>query len=66
MKHIHKFKKIGGGCGVGDNAKQGCDDNYKCECGAEFTVYSEPEVHFTMPNEIIGKEKPEPLIIQKD
>jgi len=59
MQHIHLFRNIGSGCGVGENSKQGCDDNYKCECGAGFKAYSVPEVHFTMPQYIAGKDEPE-------
>ena len=59
MEHIHLFQHIGGGCGVGENSAQGCDDHYKCECGAEFKAYSVPEVHFTMPQQIAGKKSPE-------
>jgi len=58
MKHIHLFQHIGGGCGVGNNEKQGCDNHYKCECGAEFKAYSKSEVHFTMPQFIAGRDEP--------
>ena len=61
MKHIHLFQHIGGGCGVGPMADKGCDDHYKCECGAEFRASSNHEVHFTMPNQVAGKETPEPI-----
>ena len=40
-----------------------CDDHYLCDCGAEFRAYSTPEVHFTMPQNIAGKETPEPIEI---
>ena len=58
MKHIHLFHQVGGGCGVGKNSSQGCDDHYQCECGAEFKAYSKPEVHFRMPDYIAGKGEP--------
>ena len=59
MKHIHLFQHIGGGCSlVGDKE---CDDHYKCECGVEFKVYSSKEVHFTMPQNIAGKDEPEEI-----
>jgi hypothetical protein len=38
-----------------------CDDNYECECGAKFAVFSSPNVHFTMPQNIAGKEEPESI-----
>ena len=62
MQHIHLFQHRGGGCGVGKNAEQGCDDDYECECGAKFKAYSNPDVHFTMPHFIAGKETPEEIV----
>ena len=38
-----------------------CDDAYECECGAKFVALSSPDVHFTMPRYIAGKETPEPV-----
>lgn len=53
--HIHTFSHQGGGCGVSDMTGYGCDDDYKCYCGAKIKIYSTQEVHFTMPRHISAR-----------
>lgn len=62
MEHIHLFQHTGGGCAATEGnlmTEPRCDDKYECECGATFKTISSPEVHFTMPQFIAGKEAPE-------
>lgn len=59
MNHKHKFKNIGGGCGmpIDDTYKPEicCDDDYKCGCGEKFRVYSSMTGHRYLP-EVIESE----------
>ena len=60
MKHIHKFKNIGGGMSFVEKSEFNCDDEYKCECGIGFKLlttitghrYLPQEFYFEEPNEI--------------
>lgn len=61
MQHIHLFRHTGGGCTLGNAVKNEdaqCDDQYKCECVAQFRTTSNINTHYTMPWYIAGKEEP--------
>ena len=49
MRHIHKFKNIGGGMNMIDGGEFPCDDDYKCECGILFTLKSTITGHRYLP-----------------
>jgi hypothetical protein len=59
MKHKHLFKNIGGGCAMpvsnNYNPKSCCDDDYKCDCGEKFTVYSSMTGHRFLPESFLSK-----------
>ena len=58
MKHIHRFKHIGGGCGVLKEDKNVmCDDDYQCiTCGEKFRVYTSFQGHAYLPREFESRE----------
>jgi hypothetical protein len=58
--HKHLFKNIGGGCFIkAQDIRQMCDDEYKCDCGAYFRLWTSLEGHTYLPKFIQGDKSDE-------
>ncbi len=53
MKHLHKFKHIGGGCQILPTEQfdkdYPCDDDYECSCGAKLNLRMDYASHKVIP-----------------